>query len=110
VLDELDVNNNSALEELYLNYNKLTKLEIENLAELKKLEFNYNLVSEVTVWGCFQLDWIYAKFNLLLSDQLEDLLLSMPDRTGLAKGLLFIEGNEYIFSPITTSKNWNVFQ
>jgi hypothetical protein len=108
-LEELDVTNNPALEELYLNYNKLTKLKIENLTELKKLEFNYNLVSEATVWGCIKLEWIYAKFNRILdSNDMEAFLTSLPDRTGLEEGKIFLEGNLWVWSQDTRDKNWDL--
>lgn len=64
-LEELDISDYNALEEVDLSWNDLTKLTVGKLPNLKSLDVNNNQLKKLNVSGCPKLEELDCSYNLL---------------------------------------------
>ena len=114
-LKALDVSKNSALTELHCDNNQLTALDVNKSKALNILFCDNNQLTELNVSNNTGL-WSLHCYNNKISDKMEALVKSLPDRTASTKGYFYViktgtgENNKCTQEQVTiaTSKNWNV--
>jgi virulence-associated protein VapD len=110
-LNALDVSNNTALTELYCTDNQISELDVSNNRELIHLNCMNNQLSTLDVSNNTALTELYCRGNQLSDTALNDLLKSLPDRSGMEAGRIYIGNNPGSLIcdlGIARAKNWNV--
>lgn len=108
----LDISNNTNLLTLECGSNKLKSLNVEHNTKLQTLYFQNNDLSTLSVSNNSEIKSIKCDHNPLSETQyrLTTLANSLPNRTGISKGLITINKSaESWIDDICTSKNWSVY-
>ena len=119
-LTSLDVLKDTALTELDCPDNQLTSLDLSQNTALDFLDCSINQLTSLNISGCARLEDLYCFSNCINGEAMTKLVNSLPDRTGMSRGTLWVvsrsskksDKNRCSAADVTTAKkkNWEVQQ
>ena len=119
-LTSLDVSKNTALTKLGCYNNQLTSLDVSKNTALEGLYCSETQLTSLNISGCARLEVLFCFSNCINGEAMTKLVKSLPDRTGMSRGTLFVvdrsskksDKNRCSAADVTTAKkkNWEVRQ